>query len=258
MIEKKFVFKKSLGQNFLVDNNIKDKIVNAIDESADLVIEIGPGAGALTQRIIKLQKKTICFEVDKRLSEELNKYNSESVQIIFEDFLKVNLNNYIRNYKKICYIGNLPYYITTAIINKIYNEGNPSEIIIMIQKEVGERFMAKPCTKAYGSISVFLQYNFNIEKVCNVGKNCFVPQPKVDSVVIKLTKKNEAKVKNEDKFYAFVKDSFKQKRKNLKNNLIHYDLSIIEKELKKINKDLTYRAEELTLDDFINISNSIF
>lgn len=253
----KFEFKKSLGQNFLIDNNIKDKIVNSIDKSCDLIIEIGPGAGALTERIVKLNKKLICFEIDKRLENELSKFNNEVTQIIFDDFLNIELHSYIKNYNKITYVGNLPYYITTAIINKIVASGNPSEIIIMIQKEVGDRFLAKPCSKEYGSLSVFLQYNFEIEKVCLVSKTCFIPSPKVDSVVLKLKRKNNNSVKNIKAFYELIKNSFVHKRKNLKNNLYMYDLNIIEKVLEKYNKNLGCRAEELSIEEFIDISNSI-
>ena len=151
----------------------------------------------------------------------------------------------------------MPYYITTAIINKIIDYNHADEIVIMVQKEVAERFMAKPNSKKYNSLSVFLQYHFNIEKVCDVSKNCFEPIPKVDSTVIKFKKSNKYKVNNETVFYKLIKDSFTQKRKNLKNNLKSYDLIKIENILKKINKDLTYRAESLTIEDFILISNKL-
>ena len=149
------------------------------------------------------------------------------------------------------------YYITTAIINKIIEYNHASEIVIMVQKEVAERFMAKPNSKKYNSLSVFLQYNFDIKKICDVNKNCFEPVPKVDSTVVKFTKNNKYKVDNEETFYKLVKDSFTQKRKNLKNNLKSYNLNNIEQSLKIINKDLTYRAESLSIEDFILISNNL-
>ena len=127
----------------------------------------------------------------------------------------------------------------------------------MIQKEVAERFMAKPNSKEYGSLSVFLQYNFDIEKICLVSKNCFIPVPKVDSMVIKLKNNKKTGIKNEKNFYKLVKDAFKQKRKNLRNNLKNYNLDNIEKILNSFNKDLTYRAEEITLDEFMEISNHV-
>lgn len=182
---KQFEYKKSLGQNFLIDNNIIKKISDSINPTSDdLIIEIGPGSGALTKELIKKESDLICFEIDSRLKEVLKSLESEKTKINFIDFLKVDLKDYINNkYKKIYFVGNLPYYITTAIINKIIKESDPEEITIMVQKEVGQRFTAKPSSKEYNSLSVFLQYNFNIETVCQVSKNCFEPKPKVDSVV---------------------------------------------------------------------------
>lgn len=255
----KFDYKKSLGQNFLKDNNIITKIVSSINPNKDdLIIEIGPGSGALTRRLIKKNCDIKCFEIDKRLQTILNNIKYEKLEVYFEDFLKININDYItKNYKKIYFVGNLPYYITTAIINKITNESNPYEIVIMIQKEVAQRFMASVKTKQYSSISVFLQYNYNISKVCDVSKNCFEPIPKVDSTVIKLRKKDNNIVIDEDHFYKLIKDSFKYKRKNLKNNLKSYNLNIIEEELKKYDKSLTNRAEEISIEEFASISNKL-
>lgn len=255
----KFDYKKSLGQNFLNDNNIIKKISDSINVSnEDLIIEIGPGAGALTKELITKDCDVICFEIDERLRETLESIESDHLKIIFKDFLKVNLDEYIdRKYKRLFFVGNLPYYITTAIINKIVSESNPYEITIMIQKEVAQRFMAQPHSKEYNSLSVFLQYNFDIERICNVSKNCFTPVPKVDSMVIKLKRKKEKLVTNEEKFYKLVRDSFKQKRKNLRNNLKNYNLDKINEILNKYNKNLNNRAEELNIEEFIEISNHL-
>ena len=155
-------------------------------------------------------------------------------------------------------MANLPYYITTAIINKITEESNPNEMILMVQKEVADRFSAHPNTRDYGSISVFLQYNYDISKVVLVPKTCFYPSPKVDSVVIKFeTRENKVKALNEEKFYKLIKDSFQFKRKNLRNNLKGYNQDKINEILKEYNKDLTARAEEISVEEFINISNNI-
>lgn len=253
----KFDFKKSLGQNFLIDKNIINKISDSIQvNNDDLIIEIGPGAGALTKELIKKDSDVICFEIDERLKETLEEIKSDKLKIVYKDFLRVKLDDYIdKKYNRLFFVGNLPYYITTAIINKIVRESDPYEITIMIQKEVAERFMAKPNSREYGSLSVFLQYNFDIEKICLVSKKCFIPVPKVDSMVIKLKSNKKIGVKNEEKFYKLIKDSFKQKRKNLKNNLKNYNTEEINKVLNKFNKDLTYRAEEITIDEFIEISN---
>ena len=254
-----FDFKKSLGQNFLIDNNIINKISESINVSKDdLIIEIGPGAGALTKELIKKESDVICFEIDKRLENILNNIESNNIQIVFEDFLNDDLNKYInKKYKRLFFVGNLPYYITTAIINKIVNESNPYEITIMIQKEVAERFMAKPKSKEYGSLSVFLQYNFDIKKICDVSKNCFKPVPKVDSMVIKLIANKKKNLKSEEKFYKLIKDAFHQKRKNLRNNLKNYNLEKINNTLNTFNKDLTFRAEEISIEEFIEISNHL-
>ena len=257
---KNFDYKKSLGQNFLIDKNIINKISDSINpDKDDLIIEIGPGSGALTKELVKKDCDVICFEIDTRLKEKLESIDSNRLKIVFEDFLKVNLDNYIDydKYNHIFFVGNLPYYITTAIINKIVEESKPYQIIIMIQKEVADRFNAKPSTKQYGSLSVFLQYNFDIEKVCNVSKNCFEPIPKVDSSVLKLISNRKYKANNEDKLYKLIKDAFKQKRKNLRNNLKNYDLERINIILSKNNKNLMSRAEELTVEEFVEISNNL-
>ena len=253
----KFNYKKSLGQNFLKDQNIINKIVESINPSSnDLIIEIGPGAGSLTKELVKKDCDVICFEIDTRLKEVLDNIDCNNLTVIYSDFLKVNIYEFIKKkYDKLFFVGNLPYYITTAIINKIVEETDPYEITIMIQKEVAERFMAKPYSREYGSLSVFLQYNFDIEKICTVSKNCFEPIPKVDSMVIKLKRKDNNFVKDKEFFYKLIKDAFKQKRKNLRNNLKSYNLEKMEIILNGINKNLTNRAEELSVEDFINISN---
>lgn len=260
---KNFEYKKSLGQNFLIDQNIINKIVNSIDLNEEsLIIEIGPGSGALTKELIKLKTNVISFEIDTRLKIELDKLcvENNNLEIVYQDFLKIDLKKFLKSkkYKNLYFIANLPYYITTAIINKITKESNPSEMILMVQKEVAERFLASPNNREYGSISVFLQYNYDISKVALVSKNSFYPSPKVDSMVVKFKrKKNKRMPKDEIKFYELVKDSFKFKRKNLRNNLKGYNLDKIDEVLKKYNKDLTSRAESLSVEEFIDISNNI-
>lgn len=260
---KNFEYKKSLGQNFLIDKNIINKIVNSIDLKEDsLIIEIGPGSGALTKELVKLNANVISFEIDTRLKEELDKISAENdnLEIIYEDFLKINLKEFLeqKKYKNLYFIANLPYYITTAIINKITDESKPAEMVLMVQKEVAERFSAHPNTRDYGSISVYLQYNYDISRVVLVPKTCFYPAPKVDSMVIKFkSNSDKSKALNEEKLFKLIKDSFQFKRKNLRNNLKGYDLEKIEQTLKKYNKDLTSRAESISVDEFIDISNNL-
>lgn len=255
----KFEFKKSLGQNFLIDNNIKRKIVDSASiDSESLILEVGPGNGAITKLLVEKDVPVIAFEIDTRLKSELDKIKSDNLKVIYGDFLNVNLDDVLKNYKysNIHLIANLPYYITTPIINKVISEVCIDEMIIMVQKEVGDRFKAKPGTKDYNSLSVFLQYYFDIEKVVLVSKNSFIPMPKVDSIVVKFTRKKELLyVKDEEMFFKFVRDSFKQKRKNLRNNLREYDFIKLENALKKVNKDLSYRAEQMSLEDFVSVFN---
>ena len=256
-------FKKKFGQNFLKDSNIIKKIIDSSEiEKESLIIEIGPGSGYLTKELVK-KAKVIAYEIDEDLKEILSKefYNEENIEFIFEDFLQRDIKSDIKkyNYNKLYVIANLPYYITTPIINKIITEKlEPEKMVIMVQKEVGDRFSAKVGTKEYSSITVFLNYYFDIKKEFVVSKNSFIPKPNVDSMVISLTKKkNQKKVRNEEKFFQLVKDSFKYKRKTLKNNLKDYDFSKIIEILKKYNLKEDIRAEQITLDQFIEISNNI-
>lgn len=256
-------FKKKFGQNFLNDENILNKIVKESEIPEDtLVIEIGPGAGALTNKLKDVASNVLAYEIDLDLQNILiDKFRDTNVDIIWEDFLNRNIKEDIKNYKNkhIFVVANIPYYITTPIVEKIIDSGvDVEKIVIMVQKEVGDRFCAKPGSKEYGSISVFLNYFFNIKELFIVSKNCFTPRPNVDSVIISLEKKKENReVKDEKKLFRLIKDSFRFKRKNLRNNLKEYDLSKVEEILKKYDKDLTSRAETLDLEIFIDISNSI-
>lgn len=262
-MQKNFNFKKKFGQNFLKDNNILEKIVNSVNiTNDDLVIEIGPGSGALTKYILGKTKKVICFEIDKDLHIYLDKYQDEGAIIIYEDFLKINLNNYIKNitYNNLYIISNLPYYITTPIITKIiYDNIDITSCVFMMQKEVGDRFNAKVGTKSYNSLSIFIDYYFTISKVCDVSRNSFYPVPNVDSTVLLFNKRKNKKVyaTNEALFFKLIKDAFTYKRKTIKNNLKNYDLTKIEQTLNKYNLDLNVRAENLSIEIFADISNNI-
>ena len=259
-----FDFKKSLGQNFLTDNNIVRKIADAIDyKENNLVIEIGPGAGALTSELLKKVDFAILYEIDTRLKEILeNKLcNYDNYEIIFGDFLERNVISDLEkhNYDNLYVVANLPYYITTPIISKLISDNiDAREIVIMSQKEVADRLVAKPSSKDYGQLTVFLNYFFDIERVVNVGKNCFVPKPKVDSAVIKMIRKNNKEfLKNLNFFEKLVKDSFRFKRKTIKNNLSGYDLSKIDSVLKKYGFDLSTRSECIPYYVFVEISNEL-
>ena len=259
-----FVFKKKYGQNFLKDDNILNNIVKVanIEEDA-LIIEIGIGAAALTKKLADTNNQVLGYEIDQSLKSILNEilldYNN--VNIIYDDFLKRNIKEDISKYKfkNIYVVANLPYYITTPIISKFIEESvDVEKIVVMVQNEVADRFSAKPNSKEYNSLTLFLNYYFDIKKEFFVSRNVFYPIPNVDSAVISFTKKkNKKQVCEEKRLFEFIKDAFKQKRKNLKNNLKNYDLLKIENVLNMLNKSLTDRAESLTLDDFIFIINNI-
>lgn len=259
-----FSFKKKFGQNFIVDENIIDSIINKTSIDRDtLVIEIGPGSGALTYKLSKVAKYVLCYEIDTTLKDILNDNLSScnNVDVIYKDFLLCDIKNDIKKYdcKQIYVVANLPYYITTPIIVKlIENKIDVQKIVIMVQKEVGDRFKAQPGSKDYNSLSIFLGYYYNIKKIMDVSKYVFMPQPNVDSIVIEFIKKESLLyLKNENLFFKLVKDSFKQKRKTIRNNLKDYNLEIVEKVLKKYGYDLTVRSEQLSIDVFADISNNL-
>ena len=228
-----------------------------------LVIEVGPGAGVLTKELSKYAKNVLSYEIDTDLEEILdeNLKDTNNVNIIFDDFLKRDIKDDIKeyNYDNIYVVANIPYYITTPIITKLIDSKiNFTSITIMIQKEVGERLSAKCGSRDYSSITVFLNYYFDIHKLFDVSRNSFIPKPNVDSVVICLERKNNNYgVLDEKLFFDLIRDSFKYKRKNIRNNLKKYDLEIVENVLKEYGKDLTCRAEELDIEVFVRIANAL-
>lgn len=256
-------FKKKFGQNFLQDNNILEKIANSVDITCDdLVIEIGPGAGALTNKLIQKTNKLVCFEIDTDLQNYLSKYEDMGAQIIYGDFLKQDVNKVIDNYSynNLYIIANLPYYITTPIIEKIIDDNLPvKNCIFMVQKEVADRLKAKVGTKQYNSLTIFIDYYFEVKKLFDVNRNSFYPRPNVDSSIISLEKRENKKVEvnNEQIFFKLIRDAFTYKRKTLKNNLKNYNLEVIEQILNKYNLDLSVRAENLSIEIFADISNSL-
>jgi 16S rRNA (adenine1518-N6/adenine1519-N6)-dimethyltransferase len=259
-----FKFKKSFGQNFLNDKNIIKNIVDKTNiEDNSLVIEVGPGAGVLTKELAKVAKNVLSYEIDTRLEEMLDENLREysNVSIIYDDFLNRNIVDDIKEYSfdNIYFVANIPYYITTPILDKLIESKIDFKVItMMVQKEVADRFSAHVKTKDYSSITVFLNYYFDIEKLIYVSRNAFTPKPNVDSEVIALRRKKVIrKANNEELFFKLVRDSFKFKRKNIRNNLKNYDLKVVEEVLSKYKKDLTSRAEELELDIFIDIANSL-
>ena len=248
-----FKHKKSLGQNFLTNEKILNNIVNSLSiNPRDLIIEIGPGQGALTKRLVKLEAKVIAFEIDERLKEYLDKIDG-NIDIIYKDILEVEINDYIQEYANVYVVANLPYYITTPIINKFLRITKVKEMIIMVQDEVANRINAGVGTREYGYFTVMVQSYFTVKKLFFVSRTSFNPIPKVDSAVIKLTRNKSYLDVDEKSYDELVKNAFKMKRKNLKNNLYMYDLEKIAGVLKKYNLDLSNRAEEVPIEIFKEI-----
>lgn len=257
-------FKKKLGQNFLKNINVVKRIVNTCDIDDDsLVIEVGPGGAIMTRELALLAKNVIAYEIDTDLENELYKRLSEydNVVVLFQDFLLSNVADDISsfNYNKLYFVSNVPYYITTPIIMKIIESGLKfDKIVMMVQREVGDRFTTLPGNREYGAITVLLNYFYDIKKDFFVSKKEFIPEPKVDSLVISFTEnKNRPKVTDFDFFNKIVHDSFQFKRKTIKNNLNKYDLKIIENVLKSYGYDLSVRAEMLELNVFVDIANAL-
>ena len=250
--------KKSLGQNFLIDRDVINKIVDEVSAcNDDLIIEIGPGRGALTKELKKKECNIIAYELDTDLSNILSKLEDNKLHVIYKDFLNSNIKEDIKDikYNNLYLVGNLPYYITTPIIEHVIKEDITfSKFTIMIQKEVADRFMAHEKTKDYGYITLVLKYYFEIKKVCDVSKFAFNPVPKVESSVISFIPRKKKLDVNVESYFRFLKNSFRLKRKNLKNNLSGiYDLENVQETLEKYGLDLSVRAEELSEEIFFEL-----
>jgi 16S rRNA (adenine1518-N6/adenine1519-N6)-dimethyltransferase len=269
IIEKyQFSLKKKFGQNFLINQNILDDIIKGADLTPeDIVIEIGPGIGSLTQYIAEQVDEVLAIEIDKTLIPILEDTLSEydNIRIINEDILKVDLKGLLeRDYKnrRIKIVANLPYYITTPIIMKIFEEHVPIDsITIMIQEEVADRMQAKPSTKEYGALSLAVQYYSYPKVIVKVPPSCFVPQPKVGSSVIRLELTDHYKNQTEDDRFLFqlIRGAFQQRRKTLVNTLahqpnIHLTKEEIREALAKIDLSEKIRGEALSLQQFIDLA----
>ncbi|MTI69342.1 MAG: 16S rRNA (adenine(1518)-N(6)/adenine(1519)-N(6))-dimethyltransferase RsmA [Firmicutes bacterium] len=265
-----FRLSKSLGQNFLIDGNIIDKICEGAEiENDDLCLEIGPGIGTLTQGLLERAKKVLAIEIDKKLipvlNDTLGDYNN--LEIINGDVLKLDLKNVINEKlgdKKIKVAANLPYYITTPIVMKLLEEKlNIKKIVVMVQKEVAMRMQAEPGTKDYGALSIAVQYYSNPEIVTIVPNNVFIPKPKVDSAVIALNVYDEPKVKVKDEKLMFevVKAAFGKRRKTLANSLSSSSLNIEKSKIKEIlnsvDIDPRLRGEKLSIEQYAKIADKI-
>lgn len=264
-----FKFTKSLGQNFLIDDNIVDKIVaGAGIGPSDKIIEVGPGIGTLTREMASRTGALMAVEIDKNLipilTDTLGDY--ENVKIVNEDIIKADIRGLIDENLDggpIKLVANLPYYITTPIIMRFLEEDiNVTDIVVMVQKEVAERMNAQPGGKDFGALSVAVQFYCDTEIVAKVPRHLFVPQPNVDSIVIALRVRPERKyrVDNEDLFFKVVKAAFGQRRKTLLNSIAsmgNLTKDMVKEALEEAGIDPKRRGETLSLDEFANLSNVI-
>lgn len=266
-----FAIQKKFGQNFLIDERVLEKIVNAAELTKDdYVIEIGPGIGTLTQYLCEQARKVTSIEIDKELipilKETLSSY--DNFEIINEDVLKVNLHELVEkngNGRPCKIVANLPYYITTPIIMSLLENRIPIEsITVMVQKEVADRMMVGPGTKDYGALSLAVQYYAKPYIVANVPQNCFVPRPNVDSAVIRLTchKEPPISVKDEELMFKLIRASFNQRRKTIVNGIsnfggLNYSKDTISEALANIGLNSNVRGETFDLAMFANLSNEL-
>ncbi len=264
-----FSFQKKFGQNFLIDTHILERIIQEAEiNENDMVLEIGPGIGTMTQYLCENAREVIAVEIDKALipilSDTLSEYNN--VTIINEDILKVDINELVKERnggKPIKVVANLPYYITTPIIMGLFEKKvNVESITVMVQKEVAQRMQAGPGTKDYGALSLAVQYYAEPEIVSNVPPNCFMPRPNVSSAVIrlKLHDKPVISVKSEEMLFKIIRASFAQRRKTLMNSInnsgeLNFTKEQVASALNQMGLPQTIRGEALTLEQFAKLSD---
>lgn len=264
-----FSFQKKFGQNFLIDTHVLDKIIRAAEiTKEDMVLEIGPGIGTMTQYLAEAAGKVIAVEIDRNLipilSETLSMY--DNVRIINEDVLKLDIRKLAEEENQgrpIKVVANLPYYITTPIIMGLFEGKVPVEsITVMVQKEVADRMQTGPGSKDYGALSLAVQYYAKPYIVANVPPNCFMPRPKVGSAVIRLTRHDTppVQVKDEGLMFEIIRASFNQRRKTLANGLnnssrLSYPKEVIAEAVEKLGKGPSIRGEALTLEEFARLSD---
>ncbi len=265
-----FSFQKRFGQNFLIDSNIIEKIIDGAGITKDdVILEIGPGIGSLTQMMAEAAKKVIAVEIDKKLipvlEDTLGAY--ENIRVINEDILKLDLKELVaqEGITRLKVVANLPYYITTPIIMNLLEKDLPIEsITVMIQKEVADRMDAVPGTKSYGSLSLAVQYNASTQMVAIVPPGCFIPRPKVGSAVIQLTKLETPSVKTKDEalMFTLIKGAFAQRRKTFINSLtgsqqLSFGKEEVQDALVALGFDPRVRGEALTLAEFAALADQL-
>lgn len=261
-----FKFSKGLGQNFLLDYSVLEDIVSGAKvNNEDLIVEIGPGIGTLTKVLLPKAKAVYSIELDSKLipilEEELKEYNN--FKLLHEDALKIDYNQLIGGEKSVKVVANLPYYITTPIIIYLLTGGyNFKSLTVMVQKEVAERIIAKEGTKEYGSLSLLVQYYCDVQMVRKVLASSFIPQPKVDSIVVNMDKldKPKVQVKSSEMFFAIIRDSFNMRRKTLRNSLktLKFSAEDMEKAFRNAEIDSSRRGETLSIYEFGKLSDCFY
>ncbi len=265
----RFCFQKKFGQNFLIDNRVLDKIIRAADiRKDDMVLEIGPGIGTMTQHLAEAAGKVVAIEIDKNLipilEETLDGY--KNVRILNEDVLKTDIKKLVdeeNEGKPVKVVANLPYYITTPIIMGLFEDKVPViSITVMVQKEVADRMQTGPGNKDYGALSLAVQYYAKPYIVAHVPPNCFMPRPKVGSAVIRLARYEEppVKVSDEKLMFAIIRASFNQRRKTLANGLnnsdkLNFSKEAVRKAIECLGKGADVRGEALALSDFARLTD---
>lgn len=259
-----FSFKKSLGQNFLIDKNFADKIVESADIENQNVLEIGPGIGTITYEMAKTAKKVVAIEIDQSLIPILDQNLEEfdNAKVINEDILKVDLKNLVEeefNGESFKVVSNLPYYITTPIIEKLITTGLPcKDMTIMVQKEVAERMVAGEKDKEYSSLSVFIKFYTDAKVIVNLPKSVFMPQPKIDSTILNLKLRIYDNNVNQTTLFKLVRAGFNKRRKTILNSMSD---AVSKDELKEAFVNLgikeNLRAENLSIDDYISLANEL-
>ena len=254
--------KKKFGQNFLIDANTVEKIAKNACDKDHITIEIGPGIGSLTQKLAKYSKEVISYEIDSSLIPVLKETlgDLDNVTVIEEDFLNTDLGKASYHDEEIVVAANLPYYITTPILFKLFESDlKIKRISVMVQKEVADRFKASVNSKDYNALSVIVQHSYDVNILMNISKNVFNPKPNVDSAVIVFKPKTKKYVKDEKEFYEMVKMAFTQRRKTLFNNLKeHFDNEKIKKMYETLGLKDSIRAQEIDLDTFIRIYEVLY
>ena len=260
-----FKTKKSLGQNFLIDTSIVDRIIKSVDvKDNEKILEVGPGIGYLTKELKSFNSDLTCFEIDLDTKKYLDKLVDDKTKVIYKDFMKVDLNEYYNKDDKIHVIANIPYYITTPIIEKIIDSNlNILDMTLMVQKEVADRLIATPGDKISGAITYSVYYYADSESIMLVDNNSFIPEPEVQSEVIKLKIRKEPAIelKDKDLFFKLIKISFMQRRKTLMNSLVNGGVFKNKEQARavfeEIGLDMNVRGENLSMQDFKNLCDKI-